>query len=371
MSVDRIWVRGYRSLRKIELPLSWLTVVTGANGSGKSNLYRALGLMYRASQGGLARAIAEEGGMPSVLWAGPRVKTSKSEPVRMVLGFSCEGFSFEIQLGLPARAPEDRSPFLLDPEVKEELIWHGPQRKPSTTFLKRKNQVVEAFRGSVKNPDLFPFVEVCESALSQLEHPELYPEITLLKREAARWRFYHAFDSGPHSVLRQPQVTTYSPVVDHDGSNLASALLTIQTIGDKLRLQHAVATAFPGSQLTIAGQGTTQLTFGLQSPGMHRALLAPELSDGTLRFLALCAALLTPRPPALMIFNEPETSLHPDVLPALARLIVEASDQTQLWLTTHSRTLVDEIRRQRSAAVIELESIEGATQIADADPDPE
>lgn len=88
-----------------------------------------------------------------------------------------------------------------------------------------------------------------------------------------------------------------------------------------------------------------------------------ELSDGTLRFLLWVAALLTPRPPSLMVLNEPETSLHPDLMPALARLIVRASDQTQVWVVSHAAPLIAELKRHRACHSIELERNFGQTQI--------
>ena len=125
MSVSRIWIAGYRSLLNIDLPLSRLNVVTGANGVGKSNLYRALSLIARAADGGFGRAIAEEGGMPSVLWAGPRRAKS---PVRVELGFQTDGFGFHLAAGLRPPAPGDAgssSAFNLDPQVKQEFLWYG------------------------------------------------------------------------------------------------------------------------------------------------------------------------------------------------------------------------------------------------------
>jgi predicted ATPase len=100
--------------------------------------------------------------------------------------------------------------------------------------------------------------------------------------------------------------------------------------------------------------------------GLLRPLHAAELSDGTLRYLLLCAALLTPRPPTLMILNEPETSLHPDLLAPLARLIAQAATRSQLVVVTHAATLVDELARSGAQRTV-LEKELGETIIADAD----
>ena len=96
---------------------------------------------------------------------------------------------------------------------------------------------------------------------------------------------------------------------------------------------------------------------------MLRPLSAAELSDGTLRFLLWSAALLTPRPPPLMVLNEPETSLHPDLLPALARLILEASKRSQLWVVSHSARLIASLEDSGSCNSLRLAKDLGETQI--------
>jgi predicted ATPase len=102
----------------------------------------------------------------------------------------------------------------------------------------------------------------------------------------------------------------------------------------------------------------------MQMPGMNRPLQAGELSDGTLRYLCLVAALLTPRPPELLALNEPETSLHPQLLAPLGRLIARASRDAQIFVTTHSADLAQEIGDNTGARTIALALAGGATRIA-------
>ena len=99
------------------------------------------------------------------------------------------------------------------------------------------------------------------------------------------------------------------------------------------------------------------------SPEVLRPLSAAELSDGTLRYLLLIAALLTPRPPTMMVLNEPETSLHPDLLPALARLIVRASQHTQVWVVSHARRLIAALQQDPECNCIVLEKNLGQTEV--------
>ena len=148
----------------------------------------------------------------------------------------------------------------------------------------------------------------------------------------------------------------------NDGSDLAAAIATIQEIGDNKALDESVADAFPGSEVQVANDAG-RFSLRMQQHGILRALDAAELSDGTLRYLLWIAALLTPRPPALMVLNEPETSLHPDLIDALARLIVVSSKQTQLWITTHSKILAERIEEHSGVPRVRLEMRNGETAV--------
>jgi predicted ATPase len=134
-------------------------------------------------------------------------------------------------------------------------------------------------------------------------------------------------------------VGTFTPVLNNDGTDLPAAIETIRVFGNREALDRTVEDAFPGSRVEVEEQGG-RFEVRLRQHGLLRSLSAAELSDGTLRYLLWTAALLTPRPPELMVLNEPETSLHPDLLPALARLILHAAESTQLLVVSHSPLLI-------------------------------
>jgi predicted ATPase len=113
-------------------------------------------------------------------------------------------------------------------------------------------------------------------------------------------------------------------------------------------------------------QGQFQVAF--KQYGLLRPLSSAELSDGTLRYLLWVAALLTPRPPALMVLNEPETSLHPDLVPPLARLIQKVSQSSQVWVVTHSTTLSQQLTKIDHSQLVCLEKVLGETQVRGQDP---
>jgi predicted ATPase len=158
------------------------------------------------------------------------------------------------------------------------------------------------------------------------------------------------------------QIGTRTPALYHDGRDLAAALQTIIEIGDRDMLQKSVDDAFPGAELKVeVNQG--RFTVAFRQYGLLRPLSQAELSDGTLRYLLLTAALLTPRPPGLIVLNEPETSLHPDLVPALARLILRASRNSQTWVVTHSEQLTKLLAENQNCQLIRLHRELGETHI--------
>jgi predicted ATPase len=196
--------------------------------------------------------------------------------------------------------------------------------------------------------------------LSQLAEPHRYPVLSSLRERLRRWRFYHQIRTDADSPVRAAQIGTRTPVLAHDGHDLAPALQTIIENGDENALADAVEEAFDGAQLAIVSQGA-RFHIALETPGVSRPLDATELSDGTLRYLALLAALHSPRPPELLVLNEPETSLHPRVLAPLARQIVAAATRSQVIVVSHAAPLVDAICASREATRIELAKADGET----------
>jgi predicted ATPase len=357
VAIEGLRVSGYRSLRAVRLPLQRLNILVGPNGCGKSNLYRAMYLLTAAAGGRLAQTLAEEGGMPSVLWAGKR---HKNEPVRVVFGVRLDQLDYELSLGLPTAT---RTAFILDPLVKEEHVRFRDARK-ALTLLERMHTTVKA-RNAEGEWVSFPMaVSESESVLSQLREPHQFPALSALCQEFLGWRFYHQFRTDPASPLRHPQVGVRTPVLGHDGRDLAAALQTILEIGDPAGLRRALRQAFPGTELII-DHDRARFSLALQPPEFpRRAFDGRELSDGTLHYLCLLAACFSPRPPQLLCVNEPETSIHPDLLEPLAHLLVHAAQESQVWITTHSEKLATTVQKLSGVAPLQLEKVEGETRLA-------
>jgi predicted ATPase len=355
-------------VRNLRLHLSQINVLTGANATGKTNLYNSVFLLAKAAAGGFAQVIAEEGGMPSVLWAGARKSRSmgaiRLEPVRMTLGIKTDTFSYELVCGLPKQSGSEKSSFSLDPEVKEERVWMDAPHGLKVTFFERSPKGAWILDNDERLADYTGELLPTESVLSQLREPHLYPELSSLRAEISRWRFYHHFRTDAESPLRHPQVGVRTPVLAHDGRDLAAALQTINEVGQSQDLHEAIRQAFPGASLEIEhDEDTGMFAVLLRMPGLRRPLRARELSDGTLRYLCLLAALLSPHPPSLLALNEPETSLHPDLLEPLAKQLVNAGKYSQLWVVTHSQKLAELVEKFSGESPIKLELIGGETRV--------
>ncbi|HYM31260.1 MAG TPA: AAA family ATPase [Candidatus Cybelea sp.] len=343
---------GYRSLRAIRFPVDRLTVFVGANGVGKTNLYRALQLVQAAATGALSRELAAEGGMESAYWAGDR-KGKGPVRITMNVGFATEdsdraaygyevsaGVAHSYELGIGVRIPTAAA-FLLEPQVKEEsLAFHDGRR--AVKLLERRGPSVIARDEAGVRQELGTELMASETALGSIEDPARFPDLHLVRSTLRDWRFYHELRADAASALRQPCLAVTSPTLSSDGDNLAAVFATLVHIReDTADLDRAVADAFPGAKLEVPSPGRTA-SFGVRFPEFPaRVFQAGELSDGTLRYLALAGALLAYRLPALVVLNEPETSLHPDLLDPLARMIVRAAERTQVLLVTHSERLAD------------------------------
>ncbi|WP_308164202.1 AAA family ATPase [Nonomuraea sediminis] len=201
-----------------------------------------------------------------------------------------------------------------------------------------------------------------DSMLSEVADPQRAPELMMMRERIRSWRFYDHLRTDAAAPARAAQVGTRTPVLSHDGADVAAALQTICEIGDCEALDTAVDNAFPGSRVEVRSSGG-RLELQLRQHGLLRPLSSAELSDGTLRYLLWVAALLTPRPPELLVLNEPETSLHPELLEPLGELIGTAAKNTQVVVVSHSEPLVKALAG-RSANTIELVKEYGETTVA-------
>jgi predicted ATPase len=369
LAVRQFRARGYRSLQSIAYPMSGLDVFVGANGVGKTNLYRALELLQSAAANTLALELAKEGGLLSALWAGRRRRGEQPE-LKLEVGLAdpqktregAVAYRYEVTVGFPQKV--STAAFLNEPQIKEEAVSYVGGARP-VRLVERKNRSVmaraEDGRPAAIDIDLLD----SETVLGRLEDPSRYPELDAIRRTLLQWRFYHSLRTDAASPLRQACPAIATPALASDGSNLAAVFATLAHIrGDTTDLDAAIDLAFPGAALEIP-EPESVASFAMRFPEFpQREFAAQELSDGTLRFLALAGALLAYRLPPFIALNEPEASLHPDLMKPLAGLIARAATRTQLWLVTHSTALAAAVVESGAGKVRTVLKAEGATEIA-------
>ncbi|PST17990.1 ATPase [Rhizobium sp. JAB6] len=363
MQLRSMSARNYRSLRSIRMDLADVNLFIGENGVGKSNLYRSLQLVQAAVRGRLAYEISSEGGMFSAMWSGKR---RSHEPAR--IRFDVElldmeraaTFRYSIEAGI---RPPTAAGFSLEPEIKTEELTFEAGRRP-VTMMKRDGPGI-AVRG--ENGRMEAYREPAlpsETAIALLGDAGHYPEIGTFRRAVDAWRFFHGFRTDRGSPLRAPCLAITSPMLDEDGVNIAATFATLKHIrGDTVELDRVIAVALGGARLVVPVPEETA-DFGLMLPEFPNRVFQPrELSDGQIRFLGLAAALMSYRLPPLIALNEPEASLHPDMLVPLADMIAEAAKTSQIWIVTHSERLADAVQERCGAKPRRVIREDGSTWI--------
>ncbi len=339
----------------VSLDLLPLNVLIGPNGSGKSNLFEAIGLLQAAPHE-LATPVREGGGIRNWIWKGQPGATATVEavvanpdgnqPLRHTIEFTEANQSFH----LVDERVENKSP----PAGEDDVYFFYRFRKGRPALNIRG----ETGQRQLQRDDLAPD----ESILSQRKDPDRFPELSYLGRFYERIRLYREWEFGRKAAVRQPQRSDVraNPLME-DFSNLGMFLnrlrqypVTKSSIFEKLGDIYEGVTDF---ELNFEG-GTVQVFF---TEGKF-AIPANRLSDGSLRYLCLLAILLDPEPPALVGIEEPELGMHPDLIPGLADLLVDASTRCQLVVTTHSDILVDALS-ERPESVVICEKNDGQTTL--------
>lgn len=363
MALGAISIEGYRSVRKLYLPIEPVSIFIGANGVGKTNLYKALNLLRGAADGSLTRLIALEGGVVSALWAGTR---RRHDSPRLILeahldemGEAGITLRYAVEVGLRYST---EAAFELEPLIKEERLTARIGGR-DVVMLERRNATLMLRNAEGRREMLDDDILSSETALSAIRDGGRYPELEAVRRELLGWRLYHDFRTDEASPLRQPCFAITTPTLSADAHDLAAVLATLALIReDTADLDTAIGDAFPGATLQAHAENG-QCRIELRFPDMPRPFAAHELSDGTLKYLSLLAALMGYRLPPLIALNEPEASLHPSLLPPLARLIARAAQKSRIWIVTHSEAFAASLLEETGKKARRVIKRDGATEI--------
>lgn len=328
--INRIRIGGFRRLYDVDLPIRPLMVLIGANGVGKTSLLDVLSLLSASAEGQLNSGLSELGGVVSVLTRGQAdavsilvdMEVPGHEPLEYDLSLSPKGNGYAIAREvLSQRREGSPEPFKqidsLDGDIKYFRIEESRLVRPDWEHDPR------------------------ETSLSQV--PKMFRQPEELRRVLGSATQYHVLDVGPRAPIKLPQQMRPATLPGADGEELVSYLYSLRE-SDPERFESildSLTAAFPSFEgLSFPPVAAGMLAMTWKDKSFAKPLYMHELSEGTLRFLWLVSLLQSPGLSTVTMIDEPEVSLHPELLSILADLMREASERTQLIVATHSDRLI-------------------------------
>lgn len=333
------------------IPLTPLNVLIGPNGSGKSNLIEAIELLH-ATPTAFANAIRDGGGAQEWLWKGKGHRAGATIEALLHENGRIPALRYRLSFTSSAQRTE------ITDEVIENIKKNRPTAEDVSFYYRYQSgrpviNVKESARKRVERHIERQSLVPDESVLSQRKDPDLYPELTWIGQQFGRIRMFREWTFGRYAPIRNAQPA------DLPTDELLSDSLNLGLVLNELehsdvwtefnRLMQRFLPRYERFSVKVYG-GTVQ--FFLHEDGLRKPVPATRLSDGTIRFMAQLALLLSPSPPPLICIEEPELGLHPDVLSFFADLLVEASTRTQIIITTHSDALVSALTEEADSVLV-------------------
>ena len=328
--IERIGIKGFRRLRSIDLEMRPLMVMIGANSVGKTSFMDALSVLAASTQGNLSNHLKEVGGIWSVL--------TRSQPTEISFSATMAPLG-EPRLGYGLHVVQQGTGHA----ISEETLYQVEDVNSTPyAYITSKSGDIRYFE-----PTAAQFVKPkwqynwLESALSQLTREYKQPES--VRRTLNPVVRYHVLDVGRSAPIKLPQHLRPAVLPGENGEDLASFLYSLRESyhGRYEAVEDSLKASFPGFEslgFPVIGTGMVSMTWNER--GFKLPFYMHELSEGTLRFLWLASLLQSPHLPAITMIDEPEVSLHPELLAILADLLREASDKTQVIVATHSDRLI-------------------------------
>ncbi|PQO42656.1 AAA family ATPase [Blastopirellula marina] len=332
---EKIHIQGFRRLHDVDLNLKPLNVMIGANGSGKTTVLDVFTLLAASASGDLAETISRFGGVDSNL---TNLSVANAGKARFM--------SFGLSMPVSGHAPIDYRLTLSQKgagyEISDEsLSQQRSAQPPPFKYIDSHHASVRYYdlQGGLQPPN-WAF-DQDESALSQV--PKMFQEPEDFRKRLASSTHYHVLDVSQRAPVRLPQPMRAARLPGHDGEDLVSCLYTLrETDSDAYyAIEDTLRAGFPSFErlnFPPVAAGTLAMTW--KDSNSKQPFYMHQLSEGTLRFLWLVTLLQSPGLTAVTLIDEPEVSLHPELLSLLADLMREAAERTQLIVATHADRLV-------------------------------
>ncbi|MGA2742275.1 MAG: AAA family ATPase [Bryobacteraceae bacterium] len=353
MPIKRLTLRKILSFNDTTVDLDPLNVLIGPNAVGKSNLIEAIGLL-QAAPTAIEGQILRGGGVRQWLWLGRDAEPSA--------GIGCA-------LTLPSRPQSSPLFYRLDfwggpPgfEVLHERLVDGDSDSGGPEYFTRRSTGVQ-FGELAQSQSAGTSMSPKESVLARFKSPVDTTPITEVGRCFEQIRIFREFRTGFNSQARHG-ISAAAPKdsLSEGADNLALVLHQLDFLGAHDRIKEYLqrfCDRFEDVKVDV-GEGLAR-TF-LRESGLSDMLSGIRMSDGTLKFLCLLAVLFHPKPAPLVCIEEPELGLHPDALRLVAEMLVEASQQMQLIVTTHSEALIDALTDRPESVLVCERDFDNGTQ---------
>ena len=353
MFIKSLHIKGMLSFQDMSLEMRPLNVLIGPNASGKSNLIEIIALLQSLPED-LAGFINASGGINEWLWKG-------DEQANIFPHTGCIEASLQaIPSTTPVRYALEIDNNFQDFNVVKELMEDEQDKKhilPRSYFRRHwgtgsltvTQEGVKLGTREVKEQELRPG----QSVFRDVNDSNLLPKMGVIRLNLEAIRLYRDWNIGRNGGVRNPQpADAPNDFLNEDFSNLALVLNQIQR-GPAIReIEENLQKFYELYEQVGVSVEAGKAQLWLREKGLQDVIPASRLSDGTLRYLALLTILCHPTPPPLVCIEEPELGLHPDMMPELGRLLISASERTQLIVTTHSRDLIDRLWEDVESVVV-------------------
>jgi predicted ATPase len=361
VGIDRLKVQGFKSLKDATWEPGRLNVLIGPNGSGKSNLLSAISFLQNGAEGDLAQEILRQGGVSPLLWDGQarEISWDVSASSRSFRTYTHKSMDYKIQLsrlGETSSYRIERESLDLYREIDFSFLTREPGRIVTVDGNGDKR---EAPAGSIRDD---------QTLLSTFAAPFDNPGVVLFRDSLIGWSIYQDIHVGQTAPLRKSAVARVEDRISPDGQNLIPVLHTLYTGNREFKraLDAAMSAAFGRDyeELVFPPAADQHIQLRIRWKSLRTEQSAANLSDGTLRFLLLVAIFATPNPGDVIALDEPETGLHPSMLPIVAELAAEASQRTQVILSTHSADLLDAFSEVSVPTTTVASIVDGETRLS-------